>query len=503
MKNVTIYTIKACALYFMFILFSCGKQQETTKQEDSLSMEVEVVKSLDTIKKKYRTIDTDTLVSEKKILLNNESYNLKIIKYCSNDSAVINELFFTNNNGSDSYKVLDISHNYFEQIILSKGNEILFDILLSKENFKGLIDDIYYKRFSLYDIQYDVEEKNKLNFKATLVTPDSNWVEEFKFAIFYKTKKVGQLDFSKTEPDRIVYTDLKLYHLWDYNTNSKDRFGFVSMSDQYYLSEHQDSLAIPDLILEENGNLVQNNKYIKLESKYRKRFLTGLKISEMDKVFIFNYYYDTLVTYTVKNLNVVACLNVYANDESNSYGQSEYMFGFELSESLIKSLGEYYYESFVYVGKENPFIQGQLKPFVWGKITPSDFPSRSMSTKNVLHVRNLDLGNTYMYETADYQYFVQEYLDHGRPSARHLLVIDFKTKEIIKDLFDFESEGSSLAPLNVASGEQKSIEQWTGKLFKDKPQVCFGFEYISFGCPSITFLDRSVRDVYINCDNRH
>src|SRR6478609_964713 len=201
MKNSTIHTIKAGAFYILFLLFSCGQPQETTKAQDSLSvdtmMTTEAIESQDTIKKRYRIINNDTLVSEKNISLNNESYSLKIIKYCSNDSAVINEVFFNNKNGNGTYKELAISHNYVEQIILSKGNEIIFDKLISKDSLKAVIDEGHYKRLSLYDIQYDFEKTNKMNFKATLVNNDTNWVEEIEFAIFYKTEKVGQLDLSK------------------------------------------------------------------------------------------------------------------------------------------------------------------------------------------------------------------------------------------------------------------------------------------------------------------
>ncbi|MCA1751402.1 MAG: hypothetical protein LC670_06345, partial [Flavobacteriales bacterium] len=58
----------------------------------------------------------------------------------------------------------------------------------------------------------------------------------------------------------------------------------------------------------------------------------------------------------------------------------------------------------------------------------------------------------------------------------------------------YSGESRSFAPLD---------NQWTGKLFKNQPQVIFGFSYHSFGCPRITFLHPDKEKININCDNRH
>jgi len=58
------------------------------------------------------------------------------------------------------------------------------------------------------------------------------------------------------------------------------------------------------------------------------------------------------------------------------------------------------------------------------------------------------------------------------------------------------------APLNLMTSE-KMINQYVGRLFKGKPPVIMGFEYLSFGCDGITFLKKDLPPVYINCDNRH
>jgi hypothetical protein len=56
--------------------------------------------------------------------------------------------------------------------------------------------------------------------------------------------------------------------------------------------------------------------------------------------------------------------------------------------------------------------------------------------------------------------------------------------------------------MNTEEG-RKYINQWTGKLFKYKAPVIFGFNGESFGCPHISFLDFSEQSIYKNCDCRH
>ena len=51
--------------------------------------------------------------------------------------------------------------------------------------------------------------------------------------------------------------------------------------------------------------------------------------------------------------------------------------------------------------------------------------------------------------------------------------------------------------------ETNVINQWTGKLFKNKENVIFGFQYHSFSCPYITVLSKKPAQIEINCDNRH
>jgi len=303
---------------------------------------------------------------------------------------------------------------------------------------------------------------------------------------------------------------LELYRLRDLEIS------FVSLSDIYPLSDDPDSLAIPDLKYLEKEKL----QWFKLNSKYRKRFFSKTNISETDKVFIYDYSTDVLLSFSVKELNVVAYLNLYMTPDDcfpdpykhyRACDQSDYMIGFEINKNSLSGLGELYRNVLVYVGKENPFIQGQIKPVVWKKIDSSDFPSTKADVKidSVYFVTGR--GNTYLYESDNLRFFIQDLFSNNESyiRGRHLLVVDIKNDKVVIEQVYQNSEGAMITPLNFGiegldnEYDSDSQEQWTGKLFKNKPPVVFGFEWVSFGCPYITLLNTKKEYIDINCDNRH
>jgi hypothetical protein len=186
------------------------------------------------------------------------------------------------------------------------------------------------------------------------------------------------------------------------------------------------------------------------------------------------------------------------------------MIGFEINKKFLYGFEKYFRNSLVFVGKESPFVLNQMKPVAWKKIESQKFPtSANDSTTNIELKRfhyssDYSKGDIYMYEANTLQYFVQNILwkkETDRLIARHLVVINKKTKETVRSAVYVDHESSSPAPLNFVESEY--IEQWTGNLFKNKPPIILGFEYVSFGCPRITFLSSTEKDNYINCDNRH
>jgi len=339
-------------------------------------------------------------------------------------------------------------------------------------------------------VQENILIQEEMTVQENVFTPDDS--------LYFQIEQFEQ--FLSTNVLR--HQDLDLYRLLDLEVNTNLKFGFASLSDNYPLSEHPDSLAIPNLCDMKEEDM----KYFKLSSKYRKRFLSKTKILETDTVFVYDYSSNIFLSFPVKNLNIVAYLNVYSSPDDCPCSQGEsrcdqydYMIGFEISKNFLKGLGYFYSDVLVYVGKENPFVQGQMKPIVWNKINSDDFPVAKANFQT-----NATKNNTYLYESNEFRYFVQDYVRDR--DIRHLLVVDIKNDKVVAERIYGIRELSMPAPLNFGINNENYVEfisQWTGKLFKNKPPVVFGFEWVGFGCESITLLDSTEGDIWINCDNRH
>ncbi|HEY1193083.1 oxidoreductase [Flavobacterium sp.] len=307
---------------------------------------------------------------------------------------------------------------------------------------------------------------------------------------------ITEIDTLQTEEQGPRKESINLFTLMPKDSSE---VAFVSLSDIYPIDDEKDTLALPNL--EKMGKI--NAQYFTFEKNYRKRFLSKTNISETDSLFVYDYAKNKLASFLVKNLKTAAFLNGYSSEEDWPYHNYDFMIGFEINKKYLKGFSEYYRDALVYVGKENPFAKERLIPVDWKKITAKEFPSKPMKSEDQKIVKGHSIGNTYGFKTSVYNYFLQDYIDKQKILyARRLIVIDAKTKEIIIEKLYSQSEGTSPAPLNYEEG-QDVINQWTGKLFKNKPQVVFGFLYESFGCPGISLIDKSNEEIYLQCDNRH
>ncbi len=64
----------------------------------------------------------------------------------------------------------------------------------------------------------------------------------------------------------------------------------VSISDKYQLSEHPDSLSIPNI----EDLSFDSSRYFKLDTSFRYRFLNKTSISESDSLYIYDYADDQM-----------------------------------------------------------------------------------------------------------------------------------------------------------------------------------------------------------------
>ncbi|EMO30128.1 hypothetical protein LEP1GSC170_1427 [Leptospira interrogans serovar Bataviae str. HAI135] len=79
-----------------------------------------------------------------------------------------------------------------------------------------------------------------------------------------------------------------------------------------------------------------------LGPKYRNQLLSNTKISETDQVFIYDYSTDQLVSFLVKDLKAVACLDSHYIDNYKKKGpidQDNYQIGFAIDKNLLKGFG--------------------------------------------------------------------------------------------------------------------------------------------------------------------
>ncbi len=280
-----------------------------------------------------------------------------------------------------------------------------------------------------------------------------------------------------------------------FGEQEQDTVVYVSLSDNYLLSEHRDSLAIPD----KSRMSRAEQQHFRLPVAYRSRMLSKMGIAERDSLFLYDYARNILKAFSIKSLNAVAVLSAYETDPP--FDQYSYRIGFELNKSVIAAYDPYAQYALVCIGPANPFASEGLQPMRWQAVTPKDIPRFSVDTAFKRRFGDADKKEAYRFEGPGYTYFVQNYAVEGG-EKRRLLVVDQKEGKLLRDLYLEEGESHSPATLNGLDSETDSV-QWAGRLFKGKPPALLGFEWATFGCTRISFLDSRATDIYISCDNRY
>lgn len=294
-----------------------------------------------------------------------------------------------------------------------------------------------------------------------------------------------------------------IYQLhWIEDYNSEKVTHFISLSDQYQLSEHEDSLAIPFENMRGGEGLIDAS--IHLKGDYRQRCLTATGISENDVVYIYDYANDKLLRFNVHGLNLIAVLSPYSYGSKYPIDQYEFMIGFEINPDYLNGFDNYYSHVLVSIGRTNPFIQGKMRAMIWTKSDSTSFPTNDSINKTQQWLWDTVCGDTYEFKQDEMTYFVQNLEHNGNLVARHVAVVQSKTNQVLFQQLYVDSEGGGPSMLNdVDNTDKKHFSQFTGQLFKNKPLVIFGFMYQSFGCSSIDFISENEKSIYINCDNRH
>lgn len=169
-------TLVLFASVLSLLLVSCsGPTVETYINEEGKTVTIK------TYPCDYDTI-SDTL--NLKVFLKN--YEAEISKLCLNDKGIKKTV-------EDDTSILTvIHHNYAVNVKLSDKNKILIDTLIEKNVFSDSLDSVILNQLLISDFKIIEVKSNKIQFDATLTTPDSTEVYKSVIDLYYKRKRKGE-----------------------------------------------------------------------------------------------------------------------------------------------------------------------------------------------------------------------------------------------------------------------------------------------------------------------
>ncbi|MCD9616404.1 hypothetical protein [Chryseobacterium gleum] len=293
--------------------------------------------------------------------------------------------------------------------------------------------------------------------------------------------------------EKIDYSDFNIFNLSVMSSAEKDSDIdiFISVSDIY-----KGAQPVPENIIKNHKQMTYEElQHFDLDAPSRKKLLNGIHLTENDSLYIYEYWSNKLQRMPVSQLKAVAYLSPYSDSED--LDPDAYMMGFQVATHQKTTEYDRYINAIAYFGNKNPFVENKMKAVKWQKA------GADISKKYFSHSK-LTQGNTYQTKYENMTYYLQDYLEEGNTVERRLAVINDRKEKIAEKTFSLaESDGGEFLPLYGIDTDEANIFQYTGYLFKGKPPVIFGFIAQSFGCPSISFLDKNEKDFWINCDNRH
>jgi len=298
--------------------------------------------------------------------------------------------------------------------------------------------------------------------------------EEKKTAVTTTKTTNDSVKTTKTE-EKIDYTNFNIFSLSSISSAEKDSDVdfFISVSDIF-----NETPPIPaDILKNQKQMSFEELQHFELDAPGRKKLLK-------------------LQKRPVSQLKAVAYLSPYMSD-SEELDPESYMIGFQVETHRKTTDYDKYDNAIAYFGNKNPFVENKMKAVKWQKA------STDISKKYFSHSK-LTQGKTYQSQYENITYYLQDYLEEGNITERKLVAINDRKEKVAEKIFSLAgSDGGEFLPLYGIDADEANVFQWTGHLFKGKPPVIFGFIAQSFGCPSISFLDKKEKDFPINCDNRH
>ncbi|TZF94892.1 hypothetical protein FW781_13400 [Chryseobacterium panacisoli] len=316
--------------------------------------------------------------------------------------------------------------------------------------------------------------------------------EEKKTVITETKTTVDTIKTTKTE-EKIDYNNFNIFSLSIISSAEKDSDMdiFISVSDIY-----KGVQPVPaDILKNQKQMTYEERQHFELDAPSRKKLLEGIHLTDNDSLYIYGYGSNKLQRIPISQLKAVAYLSPYTDSED--LDPDSYMMGFQVATHQKITDSDKFDNAIAYFGNKNPFVENKMKAMKWQK-AGADISKKYFSPSKLIS------GKTYQTQYENMTYYLQDYLEEGNITERRLAVINDHKEKIAEKTFSLAgSDGGEFLPLYGIDTDEANIFQYTGHLFKGKPPVVFGFIAQSFGCPSISFLDKKERDFPINCDNRH
>lgn len=313
------------------------------------------------------------------------------------------------------------------------------------------------------------------------------------------------------------HSDLKIYLTNAHNCYGDEEMdnycttSFANLSETYFSNEAVEKNPLL------KGDDFQKDTIV-LEGERRAFFLKHVHISEEDKLFIYDFKNKISKEFLVKDLPVIACINVYSERPSqeseeylqwlsSGYAHFDYEYGFDLGKQYKN---QEYAEALVFIGKENPFVEGKIQRIKWEKIAQKDIPvsvSESYLKKNGIDFQTLRFKDAYQFTQGKEQIIAQDFIYSEEEVeyemiVRYFIVLDTEKQSIRNQFLIKDGEFSENLPFEQIN-EDEHIFQYFGQLFKGKSSVFLNLENMTAGCQSIYFTDVKDLPIRILCDNRH
>lgn len=251
---------------------------------------------------------------------------------------------------------------------------------------------------------------------------------------------------------QLTAQDVKIFHFEEYLPDGRKPIKMI------YLYTYQGYLE--NLIPNASQEMLAENSYLQSYTLEHQ----GITFSKNDKIFVYDTLRETIKIIDINKLNIIACRLTGDNDDPL---YAIYGIGFEWTKD---------FSGIVSIGRKNPFIKRKLHKIAWKEVEQEDFPNEEFHAIDTVFDWHCNQspwcddykpGKVYKYEREGLSYLIKNLGPESDAAVRFLVVVDKNNGTILFHDIDFNDEFHNLNEVPYT---------WTGKLFKGKPRIIFGFK---------------------------